>query len=126
LVRFSLVVFLICVLLVFSVFYGSAQGYFAVPSFTYEIIGFLGFSTISFYTYLLRKISKSPQDFTSAFLLTLVLRFLLFAGFMLVIIYIDNPGANSNALFFMVAYAILTVVEVGFLYQKVMSAKSSK
>ena len=125
-IRFSIVVILVCVLLVFSIFYGGTHGYFAAPSFTYEIIAFLGLSTVLFYTYLLKKISKNPQDFTTAFLLTLVLRFLLFAAFMLVIILMDKSGANGNALFFMVAYVILTVVEVAFLYQKVMATKSSK
>lgn len=124
--RFSIVVLLISVLLFLSVFYGSMHGYFVAPSFSIEIIIFLFFSTLGFYFFLLKKIAHNPQDFIGAFLLTLVLRFLVFAGFMLVIILIDKPESSNNALFFMIAYVIFTVVEVAFLYRKVMSAKSAK
>jgi len=114
------------VLLFFSVLFGYTQGYFPIPSFSNEIIGFLSLSTLGVYFYLLKKIANNPQDFTGAFLLTLVLRFLLFAGFVFVIILLDKPGARHNALFFMIDYMILTVAEVAFLYRKVMSSKSSK
>ncbi len=124
--KFSISVILISVFLFFVVSFASSQGYFAIPTFALEIIVFLSLSTLGFYFYLLKKATHKPEDFTGAFLLTLVLRFLLFAGFMLVIILIDKPGAAHNAVFFMVAYVILTVVEVAFLYQKVMSAKPMK
>jgi ABC-type multidrug transport system permease subunit len=126
LIRFSIAVLLIAALLFFSVAFGSAQVYFAVPSFRVEIIVFLSVSTLAFYFYLLKKIAHNPEDFIGAFLLTLVLRFLLFAGLMFVIILMNKPGATANALFFMTTYVILTVVEVVFLYQKVTSAKTSK
>jgi hypothetical protein len=126
LIRFAIAVVLISTLLFISVYVGRAQGYFSSPSFYIEIIAFQALVTLGFYAYLLRRISVSPQDFTPAFLLTLVLRFLLFAGFMLVIIVMDTLGAHANALFFMISYMILTVTEVAFLYRKVTSGNSSK
>ena len=125
-IRFTIAIFFISALLYFVVQYGVSHAWFAAPSFQYEIVGFLALATLAFYIYLLKRISKKPEDFVSAFILTLVLRFLLFAGFMMTLIFIDKAGANSNALFFMVVYVIFTVTEVAFLYRKVMSVKSAK
>lgn len=125
-IRFSIAIFVISILLFFALLFGNTQGYFPIPSFSNEIIGFLSLSTLGVYFYLIKKIANNPQDFTGAFLLTLVLRFLLFAGFMLVIILLDKPGATYNALFFMITYVMFTAAEVAFLYRKVMSSQSSK
>jgi len=87
------------------------------PSFAPEIVLFLGISTIVIF-YFLIKHAQSPS-FTQAYLVSMVLKMLTYAAFMLVIIFSDKAGAVANAVLFLVAYLLFTALEVGFLFTAV-------
>ena len=58
------------------------------------------------------------ENFIRNYLLTIVVKLLAGGIFIFAIIYIDLDGAESNAITFMAAYLLLTVLEVGFLFRK--------
>lgn len=101
-----------------AVFFGSREQVWTVaPSFSIEIILFLGLSTIVIYFFLTRH-SVSPS-FTQAYLVSMVLKMLSHAAFILVIILSDKAGAVANALLFLVAYLLFTALEVSFLFHRI-------
>ena len=57
-----------------------------------------------------------PDSFIRNYLLSIVLKLLAGGIFISVIIYLDKPSANANAILFMIAYLLLTSLEVGFLF----------
>ncbi len=82
------------------------------PSYISEILLVLAISTFVIF-YLLKGIkSKHPEKFVTNYLLSIVLKILLGGIFVFVILKLDPPAANSNALFFMVSYLFYTVLEI--------------
>ncbi len=102
-----------------SAVYAAEQEHWlkSTPSFAPEIILFLGISTIVIF-YFLAKHAQSPS-FTQAYLVSMVLKMMTYAGFILVIIFNDKDGAVANAVLFLVAYVLFTGLEVGFLFSEV-------
>ena len=85
------------------------------PSFLYEILIFLAFATGVIFVRLYRV--ARPGVFVWMYLLTLALKILIYAGFNLVIILHDPPGAKANVAFFMVTYLLFTGLEIASLYR---------
>ena len=82
------------------------------PTYMNEILLVLSISTFVIF-YLLRGIKgKHPEKFVTNYLLSTVLKILLGGIFVFVILKLDPPAANSNALFFMVSYLFYTVLEI--------------
>jgi hypothetical protein len=88
------------------------------PSFFYQTLVFLVFGTALIYRYLY-KLDK-PDIFVQLYLLTMMVKFLAYGAYMLFVILEDRPSAAPNVAFFMIVYFIFTVLEIVFLYRKIM------
>jgi len=87
----------------------------ASPSFLILILTILALITWLVYLFIRR---TNREDFIKNYLLTIVLKLLIGGVFIFSLLYIDKPGADANAIFFMVAYLLFTALEVGFLFKK--------
>ncbi len=88
-----------------------------LPSFFFETLIFLVFSTTTIFAYLY-KVDK-PDFFVQLYLLTMVVKFLAYGAYNLFMIMEDKPGAAANVVFFMLLYAVFTGLEIAFLYRKI-------
>jgi hypothetical protein len=89
----------------------------ALPSFFYQTLIFLVFSTALIYGYLY-KVSK-PDFFVQLYLLTMAVKLMAYAAYNLLMVLKDQAGATLNVVFFMGAYFIFTFLEIRFLYRKI-------
>jgi hypothetical protein len=99
------------------VWYGTARGLFPWPSFFFETLLFLFFSSTLIFVSLYK--ANRPFFFLQLYLLVITLKLLLYGAYNLIIILLDRAGAMANVLFFVVTYFIFTVLETGFLYRKI-------
>jgi hypothetical protein len=88
---------------------------FANPSFLILILTVLALGTWLVYFFIQR---TNREDFIRNYLLTIVMKLLAGGVFILILLYIDKPGANANAILFMAAYLLFTGLEVGFLFRR--------
>jgi len=102
-------------LLVLMVIIGLVTLQFANPSFLMLILTTLAVATWLIYFFIQR---TSREDFVKNYMLTIVLKLLGGGIFISVLLYIDKPGANANAVLFMTAYLLFTGLEVGFLFRR--------
>src|ERR1043165_8809993 len=110
----NLLIFSLClVVLTLGVGYGTLQ--FASPSFLKLILGALAITSWLVY-FLMEKGDK--ENFIRNYLLTIVVKLLAGGIFICAIIYVDLDNAEPNAITFMAAYLLFTVLEVGFLFKK--------
>lgn len=93
------------------------------PSFFYQTLFFLVFSTITIFAYL-HKIDK-PALFVQLYLLTMAVKLLAYGAYNLVMILKDKAGASVNVVFFMTSYVIFTVLEITFLYKKITGSEAA-
>lgn len=95
------------------------QGLDIQPTWYYETISFLYVSTAGLYFFLVRTKQHQPDNFVQSYLLTLVVKLLVYGAYVFTIVLIDEEGAFVNAGFFMITYIIFTALEIGFLYRRV-------
>lgn len=115
--RFLLVTIAAAGILAGGIVAGVSLGWWPhYPTFYIHTTILLVFATVVIYYYLL-KIGQTM--FVQFFLLSMVLKLLAFAGYNLVIILKDRPGAIPNVVYFMVAYGVFTVIEITFLFRHV-------
>ena len=108
--------------LVAFIYFGQSLEWFEIiPSYTWQIVAFLAFSTLVIFYYLSQSSFSEPQAFTQIYLLSIALKIVAYAIFILVIILQDKPGAVGNALLFIAAYLLFTLIEVVFLFNKMNS-----
>lgn len=88
-----------------------------LPSFFYQTLIFLVFTTFTIFAYLY-KISK-PDFFVQLYLLTMAVKFVAYGAYNLVMILEDKAGAAMNVVFFMILYLVFTGLEIAFLYTKI-------
>jgi hypothetical protein len=88
------------------------------PSFFYQTLVFLVFGTALIYRYLYKL--EKPDIFVQLYLLTMMVKFLAYGAYMLFVILEDRPSAAPNVAFFMIVYFIFTILEIVFLYRKIM------
>lgn len=88
-----------------------------LPSFFYQTLIFLLFTTATIFVYLF-KVDK-PGFFIQLYLLTMVVKFIAYGAYNLLMIMEDRAGASVNVVFFMILYFTFTGVEIGFLYRKI-------
>lgn len=88
-----------------------------LPTFFYQTLIFLVFSTTVIYAYL-HKIDK-PDFFVQLYLLTMAVKFLAYGVYVYFIISEDGVGAVNNTVFFMITYFSFTFLEITFLYHKI-------
>jgi len=110
----NLVAFTVC-LIFLSVLISWAAVQFASPSYLYLIVGVLAIATFIIYFFMEK---TGSENFIKNYLLTIVLKLLAGGIFISVIIYTDLESAESNAISFMAAYLLFTVLEVVFLFKK--------
>ncbi|MCK6617270.1 MAG: hypothetical protein L6Q51_06475 [Cyclobacteriaceae bacterium] len=89
------------------------------PSHFYHILFFLFISTAGLFYYLQRTKEKRPEFFVQFYLLTMAIKLIAYAGFMIFVISRNRDGATANVVFFMIGYLLFTVAEVAFLYRRV-------
>lgn len=119
-IRFLIALLACAVLLALGSLYAHAHGWIGVlPSFFYQTLIFLVFSTAIIYLYLYR--SNKTGLFLHLYLLTMVVKFIAYGAYNLFVILEDKPGAVVNVVFFMLGYFIFTVVEIAFLYRRITS-----
>ncbi|GHM99762.1 hypothetical protein WSM22_12520 [Cytophagales bacterium WSM2-2] len=102
-------------LIVTTVAIGFGTMQFIVPSFLVLILGSLAVATWLVYYFVLK---TKPENFIKNYLLTVVLKLIVGGIFIFILLFRDPAGANDNAILFMGAYLMLTVLEVGFLFKK--------
>ena len=88
-----------------------------LPSFFYETLIFLVFSTATIFAYLY-KVDK-PDFFVQLYLLTMAVKFLAYGAYNAFMILEDKAGASANVIFFMLLYIGFTGLEIAFLYRKI-------
>ena len=116
LLKFISTVIVLSLAFIFVPYLAVEQGWIeAVPSYLIEIIFTLALTTALLF-YFLHKIQKSnPQGFIQLYLFSIALKMIVGCVLILVIIFVDEPGAMMNALFFIVSYFTLTGIEIFFL-----------
>ena len=88
-----------------------------LPSFFYETLIFLVFSTTTIFAYLY-KVDK-PDFFVQLYLLTMAVKLLAYGAYNLFMIIEDRRGASVNVIFFLLLYTVFTGLEIAFLYRKI-------
>jgi hypothetical protein len=86
-----------------------------MPSWGIPIIIYLAVTTTLIYFFLRR---YQGEKLTQLYLLSITVKILLSCAFVIIFILNDRPGANFNAVFFMIGYIIFTAAEVVFLLLK--------
>jgi len=103
------------VLLLLTIITGLVTLQFANPSFLILILTVLAVATWLVYYFILK---TKREDFIKNYLLTVVLKLLSGGIFISILLYINKPDADANAIFFMTAYLLFTGLEVGFLFRR--------
>ena len=115
--KFLVYLFLLTTLVVTSVYIGHLQGFFPFPTYGWEIIFYMTFSTALVVNILQKK--SGPVLFTQLYILTIVIKIMTGSILILFIIYTDRQGGFRNAILFITTYILYTILEVTFLYRKV-------
>jgi len=88
-----------------------------LPSFGWQIIAFLFIATLAVRSYILRFHKQGLA--VQAVLGSVLIKLLGSLAFLLVIVLEDRSGAVANAVYFLVAYALFTTIEIAFLYPRI-------
>jgi len=116
LLKFLFYLFILSALVATVMYVGHRQGFFPFPSYGWEIIFYMAFSTAAMVNILLKK--SGPVLFTQLYLLTIVIKILAGSVVILFIIFINRREAFENAALFIITYILFTILEVTFLYRK--------
>jgi hypothetical protein len=118
LLRFILLTAALGALLLYAATLGAQWGWFPLPGYRYAIVGFLFLVTAALGVFLLKRINPPAEGFVMAYLGTMVLRIFLFAGFAVIMVFLDRSGASVNGAYFLVCYFLFTAIEVGYLFRQ--------
>jgi hypothetical protein len=100
-----------------TVNFGIASGWFSRPSLLTEIIVVNVLATAILYRWLV-KIQETPL-FINSYLLSIVLKLILYSGLLLTIRIVSPQTLNPNAILLLVCYTLFTLLEVTVLFMKV-------
>jgi hypothetical protein len=117
LIRFVLVLLATAAVIAGFTWLASQQQWLPLPSFFYQTLILLAFSTVMIYRYLY-KVDKS-EYFVQLYLLTMTVKLLAYGIYNVFVVLQDKAGATANVVFFMVVYAIFTFLEITFLYRRI-------
>ena len=84
----------------------------AISSFTFVILGSVAVATWAIYFLMMK---TDAENRVKNYLLSIVLKLLAGGIFISVLIVLDKPHADTNAIFFMITYFLFTTLEVAFL-----------
>jgi hypothetical protein len=95
---------------------GVQQGWWPLPTYGTEILLFLlGITTVVYYKLYKR---QPGEGFVRAYLLSIVLKMVCGLALILFIVLTEPAAAVENAALFILAYLLLTFLEVSFLFKK--------
>ena len=95
---------------------GVQQGWWPLPTYSKEILLFLlGITTVVYYKLYKR---QPGEGFVQAYLLSIVLKMVCGLALILFIVLTEPAAAVENAALFILAYLLLTFLEVSFLFKK--------
>jgi hypothetical protein len=86
------------------------------PTFFWQTLIFLNFSTLLIYYYVIR---SGKNAFVQLYLLTMVLKLFAYCAYNIAIILQDRENAGINVGFFMITYLVFTTLELVFLYKRI-------
>ncbi len=95
---------------------GAQQGWWPLPTYLKEILLFLLCITTAVYYRLYKR--QPGEDFVQAYLLSIMLKIVCGLALILFIVLTDPAAAVENAALFILAYLLLTFLEVSFLFKK--------
>lgn len=117
-IRFILVLLIVAAVVAgFILLAHQLQWIEVLPTFFYQTLIFLLFSTALIYRYLYR--AEKPGFFVQLYLLTMAVKLMAYLAYNLVVVMEDPGGATLNVVFFMSTYCIFTALEIVFLYRKI-------
>jgi hypothetical protein len=114
--RFLLVSFGFGAIVFSLVSYGASADWFRKPTMIPEIVGLNVVVTFAIYRWLVR-IQGAPL-FINSYLLSIVMKLILYSGFLLIIRIFTPQALNANAVLLLICYIIFTILEVTILFQK--------
>lgn len=113
---------LICAATVIGLTEFASHSFIVVrPTFLYQTVIFLTFTTGIIYGYLYR-VGK-PDIFVQLYLFMMAVKLMGYGGYAFFMITSDRVGATANVVFFMSLYFIFTILEILFLYNKINQQK---
>ena len=119
-IRFIVALVILASLLIGAVFLLVDMEWLAKkPSFIYQSVIFLAFTTGIIYRYLYN-LSK-PSDFVQLYLMLMVIKLIAFLGYNVFMVMKDKGEAKYNVLFFLIAYFAFTFLEIVFLHRQINS-----
>jgi hypothetical protein len=116
LIRFVLVLLIAIVVIAGATLVAWQQEWLPLPTFFYETLILLAFSTALIYRYLYK---ADTEYFVQLYLLTMTVKLLAYGAYNVVVVLQDKAGATANVVFFMAVYAIFTILEISFLYRRI-------
>ncbi len=96
---------------------GSALIYSLIPAGYYPsvfpfMLGFFALATLLVYHLMLKALEKRPARFVNIFMLTTVLKLLVYMSIMVIYALLNRPEGQAFVIAFFVLYVVYTVVEV--------------
>ncbi|HBK87598.1 MAG: hypothetical protein U0289_02555 [Cyclobacteriaceae bacterium] len=123
-IRFGWMTVIVAGLMVAAVSLGVTLTWFERPGYFEAIIFFVGLATLITYGFTSRKVLEAPEDFIRIYMTATVVRIMLFGAGVGLMVYLDTDGATANAILFLVAYLLFTILEVAVLWQEANAKKS--
>jgi len=117
--KFIATLLVIACFLIALVLFGTHRNWISTPSFLYQTIVFVTFTTTVIFGYLYRVATASL--FVQLYLLTMVVKVLAYGAYSYFMIMSDEHGARINVAFFLLSYLIFTATEIAFLYRRISS-----
>jgi hypothetical protein len=117
LIRFVLVLLITAAVIAGATLLAWQRQWLPLPSFFYQTLILLAFSTTLIYRYLYR--ADKSEYFVQLYLLTMTVKLLAYGVYNVFVVLQDKAGATANVVFFMAVYAIFTILEISFLYRRI-------
>lgn len=106
------------VLLFLLLWWGQSESWWAMPSFSKEIILVMALLTAILFFYLRMMRVRQPDIFSMFYLLSIAIKLMAGLSFIGYVVWTDKASAAGNALLFVVSYFLFTSVEVFFLLER--------
>lgn len=116
-IRFALVLLATAAVIAGVTMLAWLQQWLPLPSFFYQTLFLLAFSTILIYRYLYN--ADKSEYFVQLYLLTMTVKLLAYGVYNVFVVLQDKAGATTNVVFFMAVYAVFTFLEITFLYRRI-------
>jgi hypothetical protein len=117
LIRFVIVLLTSAAIIAGATWLASQQHWLPLPSFFFQTLILLAFSTLLIYRYLYK--AEKSEFFVQLYLLTMTVKLLAYGVYNVFVVLQDKAGATANVVFFMAVYAIFTFLEITFLYRRI-------